>query len=105
MPTSAEARKQRGAVECSNGTPRLLLTSFQRGRAPTFVSDLQRSLPFFERIVGASFISIVQSATPRIEHLCTGIRFSTLRLFDPPSRVRGARRLGGVAVQLTVSMM
>src|SRR5262245_63393733 len=56
-----------------------------------FVSDLQRSRAFYERLVGAtvmydggrfydmrlsggtSFISIVQSATPRIDHLCIGI--------------------------------
>jgi len=56
-----------------------------------FVTDLQRSRAFYERLVGAtvmydggrfydmrlsggtSFISIVQSATPRIDHLCIGI--------------------------------
>jgi catechol 2,3-dioxygenase-like lactoylglutathione lyase family enzyme len=56
-----------------------------------FVSDLQRSRAFYERLVGAtvmydggrfydmrlsggtSFISIVQSAIPRIDHLCFGI--------------------------------
>lgn len=56
-----------------------------------FVSDLQKSRAFYERLVGAtvmyeggrfydmrlsggnSFISIVQSATPRIDHLCVGI--------------------------------
>jgi catechol 2,3-dioxygenase-like lactoylglutathione lyase family enzyme len=56
-----------------------------------FVSDLQRSRAFYERLVGAtvmydggrvydmrlsggqSFISIVQSKTPRIDHVCVGI--------------------------------
>jgi len=56
-----------------------------------FVTDVQRSRAFYERLVGAtvmydggrvydmrlsggtSFISIVQSATPRIDHLCIGI--------------------------------
>ena len=56
-----------------------------------FVTDLQRSRTFYERLVGAtvmydggrfydmrlsggtSFISIVQSATARIDHLCIGI--------------------------------
>lgn len=56
-----------------------------------FVSDLQRSRAFYERLVGAtvmydggrfydmrlsggtSFISILQSPTPRIDHLCIGI--------------------------------
>src|SRR5436190_6981981 len=56
-----------------------------------FVSDLQKSRAFYERLVGAtvmydggrfydmrlsggtSFISIVQNANPRIDHLCIGI--------------------------------
>ena len=56
-----------------------------------FVSDLQKSRAFYERLVGAtvmydggrfydmrlsggtSFISILQSNTPRIDHLCIGI--------------------------------
>jgi catechol 2,3-dioxygenase-like lactoylglutathione lyase family enzyme len=56
-----------------------------------FVSDLQKSRAFYERLVGAtvmydggrfydmrlggrtSFISIAQSNTPRIDHLCIGI--------------------------------
>jgi catechol 2,3-dioxygenase-like lactoylglutathione lyase family enzyme len=56
-----------------------------------FVTDLQKSREFYERLVGAtvmydggrvldmrlsggtSFVSIVQSNTPRIDHLCIGI--------------------------------
>lgn len=68
-----------------------LMTGRGVNHVTMFVSDLQRSRTFYERLVGAtvmydggrfydmrlsggdSFISILQSNTPRIDHLCIGI--------------------------------
>jgi catechol 2,3-dioxygenase-like lactoylglutathione lyase family enzyme len=75
------------AVEAAPG----LLDGRGVNHVTVFVSDLQRSRAFYERLLGAtvmydggrfydmklsggrSFISSVQSNTPRIDHLCVGI--------------------------------